>query len=433
MLQALLAGVSSIQSQQSRLTVIGNDLSNVNTDGFKSSDVLFKSMLSQTLEGAAPPQNNMGGTNPVQVGLGAIVGSTTIDQAQGSLNATGQPTDMAIQGNGFFMVSTGNGVSYTRDGAFSLDANGDVVQSSTGYKLLGWSANNLGQVSTATGISASSNLNIPLGSLSSVQPTTNLSLSGNLNSNALSTDTWTSQATVYDSLGGAQTITIQYSNHASPPPAAPAPPAGAQSSWDWAVYAGTSTAGAPLATSAGAGNSPLFFDADGNIIAPGAGVSNTVAVPGGAGSNPAQVKLDFSTVSQVSSNSNVSEKSQNGFPPGSLSSFNIGQDGTITGTFTNGLTRPLGQVALATFANPEGLSATGSNQWQATANSGLAQVAAPGQNGAGVVSAGFLEQSNVDMGTEFSNLIVTQAGFQANTKIVSTVDQMLQTLIAMKQ
>ncbi len=433
MLQALLAGVSSIQSQQSRLTVIGNDLSNVNTDGFKSSDVLFKDMLSQTLQGASPPQNGAGGTNPIQVGLGAVVGSTTIDQAQGSLNATGKPTDMAIQGNGFFMVSTGSGVSYSRDGAFSLDANGDLVQDSTGYKLLGWSASNLGVISTTNGISTSDALNIPVGSLSSVQPTTSLALSGNLSSTAASTDTWTSQATVYDSLGGAQTVTVQFLNHTSPPPASPAPPTGAQSSWDWAVYAGSSATGSPLATSASSGSSPLFFDANGNIIPPGSGITNTVSVPGGTGANPAAVSLDFSSISQVSSNSSVSEKSQNGFPPGSLSSFTIGQDGTITGTFTNGLTRSLGQVAIATFANPEGLSSTGGNQWQETANSGIARVSTPSQNGAGIVSAGFLEQSNVDMGTEFSNLIVTQTGFQANTKIVSTVDQMLQTLIAMKQ
>lgn len=433
MIQALLAGVSSIKAQQTDLNVIGNNLANVNTTGFKGSDVQFKSMLSQTLQGAEGPQGDAGGTNPIQVGLGTLVGSTSVDQGQGSLNATGVPSDMAIQGNGFFMVSNGSAISYSRDGSFSLDSNGDLIQNSTGQKLVGWGADNQGKINTASTLTAANSLTIPLGSLNVVQATQNVHLTGNLSGTATSADTWTTTATVYDSLGGATPVTIQYSNRQTPPAASGTTPASATASWDWTVYPGTSTTGVPLASSSDAGKSPIYFDTNGNYVAPTGAPTNTFSLPAAGGSAGSTVNLDFSQISQVDTDSSVSLQSQDGYPAGSLSSFSIGKDGTVAGTFTNGLTRPLGQIALATFANTGGLQSDGNNLWQPTANSGSARVESAGGNGTGQINAGFLEQSNVDMSQEFTKLIVTQTAFQANTKIVTTANEMMQTLIAMKQ
>ena len=141
MLQALLAGVASIKAQQTRMNVIGNNLANVNTTAYKSSSVTFQDMIAQTITGASRPNATLGGRNPLQFGLGVSVAGTNVDNGQGSLNATNRPTDLAIQGNGYFMVSNGATISYTRDGSFGLDANGDLVQRATGQRVLGWTAN----------------------------------------------------------------------------------------------------------------------------------------------------------------------------------------------------------------------------------------------------------------------------------------------------
>jgi len=426
----MLAGVASIKAQQTRMNVIGNNLANINTTAFKSSRVTFQDMIAQTLQGAAGPGNGVGGTNPIQIGLGVTIGDTGVNEEQGSLNATNNPTDLAIQGNGFFMVSNGTMVNYTRDGAFTLDANGNLVSASTGYKLLGWPANALGEVDSSAPINANNGIQIPVGAMTSVQQTTQASFTGNLDANSTNTATLTTQVTVYDGLGNAHLLSIQFLNHEVPPVGA-APPAGAQSSWDWTAWEGQPGTGTPIGDSSTAGNSPMYFDANGNLLTPTSQFN--IIVPSSNGAAALPISLDFSKVSQLSTASQVSPTGQNGFPPGSLTNFNIGSDGMITGNFSNGLTRSLGQIALSNFSNPGGLSQAGDNMWQATDNSGLPVSGAPETGSNGSLSAGFLEQSNVDVGNEFSDLIVTQRGFQANTKVVTTVDQMMQDLINMKQ
>src|SRR5688572_8558038 len=191
MIQALLAGVASIKAQQTRMNVIGNNLANVNTTAFKGSRVTFQDMLAQTIRGATRPSPASGGTNPVQFGLGVLVGGTDTNNEQGSLNATNRPTDLALQGNGYFMVSNTSRVAFTRDGAFDLDAAGQLVQRSTGERLLGWTADAFGNVDTTQPITPNSSLNIPLGSLDAVQVTSRVNFAGNLNGNAAPTEDWT--------------------------------------------------------------------------------------------------------------------------------------------------------------------------------------------------------------------------------------------------
>ncbi len=425
MLQALLAGVASIKAQQTRMNVIGNNLANVNTTAFKSSRVTFQEMISQTIRGATRPvSGGLGGTNPVQYGLGVLVGGTDTNIEQGSLQATNRATDLAIQGNGLFLVSNGERIAYSRDGGFDIDASGNLVQRTTGERLLGWSADAQGVIDTNSQVAAGSTINIPLGSLNAVQVTSRANFAGNLAAGAAPGESWDTTFRVYDQLGGTHEIALTFRNHTVPP--AGTPPPGAVSSWEWEAFEGTTSIGSS------ATGSLIYFDAEGKMI--DTGVDQEIMVPTAANGAPAfNVTLGFGNISQLETETQVQMTEQNGFPPGSLASFAIGIDGTITGLFTNGLTRALGRIAMAIFPNPAGLERLGNNLWRGTENSGIPVVGAPRTNGRGAINAGFLEQSNVDLGNEFTELIVTQRGFQANTRVVTTVDEMLQDLLNMKR
>jgi flagellar hook protein FlgE len=430
MLQALLAGVASIRAQQTRMNVIGNNIANVNTTAFKGSRVTFQTMLSQTVKGARRPTANLGGTNPVQFGLGVVVAGTATQQDQGSLQATNRLTDLAIQGEGFFAISNGERIAYTRDGAFDFDATGSLVHRGTGERLLGWTADSTGTIDTTTPINSSSFVVIPLGQVSAVRETTLVEYVGNLSVDAESGDSWTTSVRAYDSLGAAHTLDLVFTNHQAPPLGTA--PTGAVSSFDWAVYEN----GTLLSDYSTTGNSRLYFDSDGELITdPAGGVPalQTMTLVPDNGASTMTVSLDFRGISSLASATQVQATNQNGFPPGSLSGFNIDSAGLITGIFTNGLTRALGQLALALFPNPSGLEHIGSNLYRDTDNSGLPVIGTPSTNGRGTLHSGFLEQSNVDIGSEFTDLIVTQRGFQANTRVVTTVDEMLQELLNMKR
>jgi len=424
MLQALLAGVASIKAHQTRMNVIGNNLANVNTTAFKGSRATFQDMISQVVRGGYGPTDTFGGQNPTQFGLGVLVAGTDTNVAQGSLNATNRRTDLAIQGNGFFVVSDGANQSFTRDGAFDLDANGNLVMRGSGQRLLGWNADAAGNIDSSSVVGANSYVQVPLGALTSARATSTVTLAGNLKSTSETADTWSTTIRVYDALGGPHDVTIRFSNRTSPPTGGPA---GATSSWDWEALEGTTS----LGSSSSSGNDKLFFDANGRMLNPTA-VGN-ITVPGGGAASAFDVDLNFSGIGQLAADSQVQVTNQNGNAAGTLDGFTIGNDGTIVGIFTNGLTRNLGQVAMANFTNAAGLQREGNNMWRETNNSGLPVIGVAGEQGRGFMSAGFLEQSNVDIGQEFTDLIVTQRGFQANTKVVTTVDEMLQDLLAMKR
>ncbi|MCX7799888.1 MAG: flagellar hook protein FlgE [Fimbriimonadales bacterium] len=430
MLQALLAGVASIKAQQTRMNVIGNNLANVNTTAYKGSRVTFQDMIAQTIRGAARPTDSLGGTNPIQYGLGVLIGGTDVNNEQGSLNATNRPTDLAIQGNGYFVVSNGDRVSYTRDGAFELDALGDLVHRATGERLLGWSADSFGNIDTNQPIGTASTLKIPVGALNAVQVTSRVDFAGNLNAAAPPTEEWNTIVRVYDSLGGQHDINVRFFNrqsHSTPPSGAPA---GTISSWQWEATE-PATGSTIIGSSSDTGNEPLYFDENGILL--NASVMGRITVPGSTAAPAFPIDLDFRRVGQLATDTQVQASNQNGYPPGSLQGFSIGVDGIITGLFTNGLTRPLGQIAMAIFPNPNGLERMGNNLWRATDNSGIPVIGTPRTGGRGSVNSGFLEQSNVDIGNEFTELIVTQRGFQANTRVVTVVDEMLQELLNMKR
>ena len=423
MLQALLAGVASIKAQQTRMNVIGNNIANVNTTAYKGSRVTFEQMISQTIRGASKPTSSgLGGTDAIQYGLGVMVGSTDIDSSQGSLNATNRPSDIGIQGNGFLVTSNGVGPTsrnaFTRDGACDLDALGNLVQKATGERIQGWTAD------PASGVIDSGkpfgNINIPLGTKSAVQVTTQATFVGNLNSqtpvsgpNAVpptAPDYQTATVRVYDKKGTAHDLTLQIYKSAP-------------DTWDWSA---TSADGDTIT-----GGGQLVFDSDGQLVSGNPG-SITVTPPAGAAS-PFDMQLQMGGITELATNSQITASDQNGFPPGSLSSYSIGTDGIITGLYTNGLTRPLAQLAMAVFPNTNGLQQIGTNLWVPTDNSGVPNFGIPQNGGRGAINSGYLEQSNVDISNEFTDLIVTQRGFQANTKVVTTVDELLQDLINMKR
>lgn len=424
MLQALLASVASIKAQQTRMHVIGNNLANVNTTAFKTSRVNFQEMITQTVRGANRPSADRGGTNPVQIGLGVLVGGTDVNTEQGSLSATNRPTDLAIQGSGMFIVGNGAAMQFTRDGSFDLDANGDLVHRSTGLFVLGWTADQNGEINVNSQVNANSKINIPFGSVTALQQTSKADFTGNLSSNSLPTDdAATSTVTCYDSLGAAHTITLKILNRQAPPLGTP--PTGATASWDWEAYEGATLIGGS------ATGERLYFDSSGKMSNPDA--VHTMSITGVNGAEDFDVELNLSNILQQSGATSIQSSGQNGLPPGSLSGFAVSNTGTISGTFTNGLTRTLGRIATAVFSNPAGLQRAESNLWEATGNSGQPEIGEPGSRGRGSMTPGFLEQSNVDIGGEFTDLIVTQRGFQANTRVVTTVDEMLQELINMKR
>lgn len=428
---AIYTGVTGLLAHQRRIDVVASNIANVNTTGYRGSRVLFQDLFSQTLEGARAPVGNFGGTNPSEVGLGVRLASIDVNQTQGSLITTGNASDLAIQGSGFFVMSNGTSQFFTRDGSFQLNANGALVDPATGLRVQGFTAQN-GVISPDATLG---DIIIPVGGTSVVQATSTMSLQGNLDSNAAVGTTVQRTYTIYDSLGTAREIQVTYTKRAQVTSGG-----NDYNAWDWsASYTNTDS---PSVTST-VGGGTLLFDTSGQFAAEGTVTAGVFTARGATDdeisitnaqlgsisafpTDPFSFDLDFRALTQLSSNSDVTVANQDGYARGVLSSFNIGADGVINGVFTNGLTLVLGQVALANFANVGGLSRFGSNMFTETPASGVAQIGLPDTGGRGQVSGGVLEGSNVDLGTEFSNLIVTQRGFQANARTITTADSLLQ-------
>lgn len=664
-IRAMYSGISGLNAFKSALDVIGNNIANLNTTSFKAGRANFQDMLSQQISSATAPSGTLGGSNASQIGLGVFVGSVDINNTGGSMQATGRPTDLAIDGNGFFALGGGGKVGYTRDGGFSLDSEYNLTASGSGMKVLGWAADfDTGVIDTSAPVTAASGLKIPLGGLSVARATSQIDLTGNLNassagpsqttfvnltrnldsrlapvatSSAVFTGSFDSAAAdgtthdvalnVFDQNGELHPVTVTFTKNgasqwdyavaATGADAASLPANGSLTFIDgvcniasipmnltWNTGADSITAsidtshlaeaattnataslvngqaiGAPVVTSFNVYDSlgtahqvtatftklpaanawqyaitcpdadPASLPAASNITFTGGvpSVSNipmslTLAVANGSttpltlsvdtsgltqvaaastaavgaqdGSmpgDPVEVKFDIydslgvnhklqvnftktsdpatwdyqvvcpdatdaslpapgqitfsplgysqlpsialsldwkngngstvplvatidtSTISQLSGLTTADLSHQDGLEMGTLSSYDIGRDGVISGVFTNGSLRNLGQLALAQFNNPAGLTNSGGNVWTQSPNSGAAKIRLPGEAGLGLINSGYLEASNVDLATEFANMIVAQRGFQANSKIITTSDEVLQELVALKR
>lgn len=427
---ALFTGVSGMLAFQRRLDVIANNIANVNTTGYRSSRILFQDQLSQTLQGARGPSGSFGGANPMQVGLGVSVGTIDTNFTQGSLQTTGVSSDLAIQGTGFFVLNDGASNFYSRDGSFSLNSNGAIIDPATGMFLQGFGVDANGNINESAGIG---NLTVPLGGQSIVQATTSATLIGNLDAASAVGDTVIRTFTVFDSLGTEQQITLTFTKRAQ------VTDGGTDyNAWSFqADFGGIDVTNLP----GGALSGVVLFDNDGAFhdvgTVDGADAFTTfagdiVSIPIGLFPGPSlpttsfDFTFDMTGVTEQSADNDVTLSDQDGFPRGALERFSIAQGGLIVGIFTNGLTQTLGQVAVATFSNVGGLARSGSNLFIESASSGPSQIGLPNSGGRGEVTGGVLEGSNVDLATEFSNMIVTQRGFQANARTISAADTILQ-------
>lgn len=421
--RALFTAVTGLKAQQTKLDVVANNIANVNTTGYRSSRILFQDLFSQQLSGPSAPAGNFGGTNPMQVGLGVQVGSIDVNHGQGSLITTGVNSDLAIQGNGFFVLSDGLTNVYTRDGSFTVNSVGTLIDPATGLRVQGYTADAAGVIDPEGTVLG--DIVIPLGSSGFANATTNAELTGNLNSGTEAGEQVVRNIEVFDSLGTARNIELTFTKTAT------------ANEWTWEATFDNGT------TTPTVGSGTVTFDPNGNVL-PGSetGTVNITAADLGteatAPVDPLSFTLDFGDITQLAppvdpsadpnaqAPSDITLRSQDGFPLGVLQSFSIGANGQVIGVYTNDRSRVIAQVALANFANVGGLTREGNNAFRQSPASGLANIGAPGTGGRGSVSGGVLESSNTDLGTEFSELIIAQRAFQANSRTISAADTLLQ-------
>jgi flagellar hook protein FlgE len=397
MLRSLFSGITGLRAHQTMMDVVGNNIANVNTVGYKSSQAVFKDTLSQMLKGAGAPQDGVGGTNPAQIGLGVQLAGITTNFTQGAAQLTGRSTDMMISGDGFFVTKAAGEDLYTRAGSFGLDSDGRLV-TPDGAVVQGWPG--VDGVINSNG--APSDVKLPIGILLPPKETGSVDLGGNLPADSAVGATFTQAITTYDAQGNGHKVSLAFTKTAAN---------------TWGVTA--SEAGTALGTSS------LTFDASGALTS--AATATYTSSTGSA------TTLDLAGLTQYGGGNTATILGQDGAAMGSLQSFSIGSDGTLVGVFSNGLKQPLAQVALATFNNPNGLEKVGGTSYRSTVNSGTTQLGSAGTGGRGMLSGGVTEMSNVDLAAEFTNLIISQRGFQANSRVITASDEILQDLVNMKR
>ena len=402
-------GLSGLNAAARNLDVIGNNVSNASTVGFKQSQAQFADVYANSLTGA-------GGGG---IGIGTKVAQVAQQFTQGNITATSNPLDIAINGGGFFRMDNNGEVTYQRNGQFQLDKNGFIVNP-TGAKLTGYTANATGVLSTGAPSPLSINtadlvprmttevnavLNLDSGS--AVPATTPFDINDPTSFNS------STAVSVFDSLGNSQTLQTFYVKTATP--------------GQWQVYAasdGTQIGAAPVAT--------LDFNSSGVLttVMPLAAI-NVPATAAGA-TTPFPVVLNYTGTTQFGSAFSVSTLNQDGYTSGRLAGFNIGADGTVLGRYTNGQSKVLGQVVLANFANPNGLQQLGNNMWAETATSGTPLVGTPDSGSLGVLQSSAVEDSNVDLTAELVNMITAQRVYQANAQTIKAQDAVMQTLVNLR-
>ena len=521
MMRSLFAGVSALRNHQLQLDVIGHNIANVNTVGYKASTVTFHELLSQTVRDATAPLGTRGGTNPLQVGLGSQLASIRVMHTQGQVQSTERETDLAVEGEGYFILANGNERFYTRAGMFDIDRDGNLV-SVGGLKVMGWVAGADGRIDTRMPLTE---IVIPQTATSDPRATTQITFAGNLDArdgglvytpitqepfetpdgtkvsfyyrvepgDGFNEWKWSivpvvdgeekepiaggtlrldaSGTIVYQSSqdaveypvgdttftilppqegeahGGAFRLTIKDPAEevildtvaaAGAPPAVQVAPIrvydslgtarevaihfhrSSTSEWRWVAYDEDGVE---------RGSGTITFSPGGLFLAQ----SGSITIPGRNGANEMTITPDFSALTQFSEEPTVVAAGQDGYPAGTLRGISIDARGVISGLFSNGTTKALAQVALAAFANPAGLKKAGESLYEVSSNSGEALIGVAGTGRYGVITPRALEMSNVDLAHEFTTMILTQRGFQANSRIITTSDEMLQELVNLKR
>lgn len=429
MLSSLYSGISGLQANSNAISVVGNNIANSNTIGFKSSSTTFADLLYQNISS---------GSGSSQVGRGTTVSTVSTNFAQGSFQTTESATDLAIGGDGFFIVKNANSETayFTRAGQFAFDKEG-YLTNGAGYVLQGWPIN--ATSNTRTGVPT--DIVIPQG-LSQPKETEAIEMTVNLqatttvkNAAAWTTSStvepddsdYSSSLTVYDSLGQSHIVNVYFRYDSTDSTTGNA-------TWQWAAVCDDCTT--PVG---GVGN--LTFDTNGLLLDDTTNLTAgtaTFVFPGGDSAGQA-VEIEFGSDSgggastQYQSASTTTFQTQDGYAPGELESISVSKDGTISGHYSNGQILYLYQITLANFNNPNGLHKEGGNLFTETIDSGVAYTNSAGSGALGGISANSLEQSNVDLATEFVNLITCQRGYQANSRVITTTDQMLDELMNLKR
>ncbi len=397
--------LSALSSYDLMLQVTANNLANLNTPGFKSQSLHFLDTFYQTLQAPTVPiGGGQGGKNPIQVGMGVAFGAIITRLAQGTFTPTGMPTDMAIIGNGFFAVSKNGQVLYTRDGAFRVDADGNLVHAGTGAFLLGWMADEVGNINPASDLQQ---IKIPVGGALAARATTIVRFGGNLDARLDNGSTQNLSFTIYDSQGNPHLVQLTLTKTAP-------------NVWDWqAEFDGSNV-----------GSGSIQFNEYGQWQS-GTGTISLTLTNGAL--SPQTIQLDFSSLNQLASTSTASAVFQDGFAAGVLETVSVDARGIIIGSFSNGVTRPLAQVAVAVFSNPEGLERVGDNMFKASGNSGMPRYLPPSVGGAGRIQASGLEQSNVDLARELTQVLIAQRSFQAAARTILAADEMTQEALNLRR
>jgi flagellar hook protein FlgE len=405
---AFSTALSGLNADSSAINVIGSDLANLNTTGYKSSEVEFSALMSQSL-GAAGSSG--------QVGLGVSTPIVVPQYTQGSIQSTGGPTDAAIQGNGFFVVQGQNNQTlYTRDGAFQINSAGQLV-TATGQNVQGWSAVN----GTINPNGAVGNLSVPLGATIPATATTTMNMALNLNSQVATTAagaTVTAPINVIDSQGSSHTLTVTFNKTAT-------------NSWKYTVTipAADLTAGGTTTIATGT----MTFDANGNLTSPTAANDPQVLKITGLADGASNLSINWNlyqngspTITQFAEASGVSGTTQNGYAAGQISNVTLQNGGLLVANYSNGQQLTVGQIAMASIANPDSLQEVGNNNLATTAQTATPAVGAAGTGSLGQIEAGSLESSTVDIAQEFTNLLTFQRSYQADSRVITTTDQLMQ-------
>ncbi|EKR98431.1 flagellar hook-basal body protein [Leptospira mayottensis 200901122] len=446
------------------MDVIGNNISNVNTHGFKTERVTFQDMISQELRGASEPKENIGGVNPQQVGLGSLIAAIDKIMTQGSLQTTGKNTDVAMSGEGFFIVKDGDKQFYTRAGAFNLDKNGYYVNPANGLKVQGWNSRLDDKGNKFINSSASiEDIIIPVYSKEPAKATSQIDFKSNLNSSAPAVPPDATQEEItamindpdpkmrrghvttintFDDQGIQREFKMEFYKVRDNTWKA-------RLSMTDATQLSTDVSGTGGQNTQLPGNTELEFGftPDGKLVYVSDGVDSmnsgklNAKVSFRIAGNPAVQSFDLNLgeagmvdgITQFSSDFTTKAVKQDGYTMGYLESFSIDNSGTITGVFSNGVRQPLARIATAVFNNPAGLDKAGDTMFAYSMNSGEPNIGEAGVQGRGKINAGILEMSNVDLSDQFTDMIVTQRGFQANSRTITTSDQMIQEVLGLKR
>ncbi len=401
--------LSGLAASSAALNVIANNLANLNTDGYKDENLDFASVFNEA-------SGSSGNGDPIQVGDGVQLAGTTANFSNGNLDSTGIASNMAIQGNGFFIVQGNGQTDYTRSGDFTVNSSGQLCTPS-GQLVMGYPATN-GVISTTSALTP---ITVSQAGIIPASPTTTFQMNTNLDASSAVGDTFGTPMTVYDSLGESHVVSVTYTNTAP-------------NSWSYSITlpaADTGGTGSPTQIASGT----LTFSSSGVLTSPTGSVTG-IAINGLA-DGAAPITLSWSLadssgnplITQQDTASATSDPTQNGYAAGTLSSYSVLPDGTVQGQFSNSQTLAIGQVAIASFANNQGLIPGNNNDYQASFASGTAVVGQANEAGNGSITGSSVEESNVDLATEFANMIVAQQGYQASAKALTTFNQLSQSLL----